>query len=691
MVELESIVKSYVGQDAFFGNPYVDLDEWRVGDFPRRYLHGGFEGTVTRFALSFPLPEVYEKRFIQFLSIGPEDQIDKEPYNIDVGGFGVAVRLGAYLVESNEGHFGAELEPGWSPAVSDPTIAAYRASAEVARFAAHAAAGIYGRPPQYGYVFGGGGAGQSVPICLENSSIWDGAVAFGAGGAPVKVSGMPTRHRSMLVDFAPGLNVQRLLGPELARVIDATDPGGTGDPFAGLDSHQREELATLYRLGFPFGAECMLDSPPQIKAWAGRADSMAVQDAEYFDSFWSKAGYLGHDRPELFEADLIDTKATVTRVLTASDLVVEPRTSLLVWFSTLAGATPDLPVAIAVEGIDGYRLGAGVSILTGKAAGRQLYCTGFVGDILSCDGAGAAGKLRVAGVAAGDEILIDNHHFLAYCYYHRHHAMREDPAYESLFVDGVPIYPQLRLPDDTASLGAVAQTGDFHGKLIWLDWNKSCLWPTSGRQYAAAVHRAQGPLVRDRFRMRWMDNAELKSASSIPALSVPVPTTRFVDWQVYEESLHDLIAWVERGIDPPGATPDYRGGIYGLAGNPTERVGVQPVVIARANGAARADVKTGEAVTLEVVAQVPAGAGYIVAADWDFDGAGTWPYRHQVIDGSSTHIHFTTTHAFEEPGTYFPAVRVTSHRHGEVGAAYRRISNLGRVRVVVNGSAGERV
>ncbi len=43
----------------------------------------------------------------------------------------------------------------------------------------------------------------------------------------------------------------------------------------------------------------------------------------------------------------------------------------------------------------------------------------------------------------------------------------------------------------------------------------------------------------------------------------------------------------------------------------------------------------------------------------------------------------TTSYAFSAPGTYFPALRVTSHRRGEMDNPHGRIQNLGRVRVVV--------
>jgi hypothetical protein len=107
------------------------------------------------------------------------------------------------------------------------------------------------------------------------------------------------------------------------------------------------------------------------------------------------------------------------------------------------------------------------------------------------------------------------------------------------------------------------------------------------------------------------------------------------------------------------------------------------VVAASANGAIRAEVEVGEPVTLGVVAEVPPDAGTVVSVEWDFDGLGTWPYRAAGIDGTQAVVELDVEHAYEKPGTYFPAVRVLSHRDGDVGATTRRIENIGRARVVV--------
>ena len=60
------------------------------------------------------------------------------------------------------------------------------------------------------------------------------------------------------------------------------------------------------------------------------------------------------------------------------------------------------------------------------------------------------------------------------------------------------------------------------------------------------------------------------------------------------------------------------------------------------------------------------------------------PSPRDGVDGSRASVRLETTHAFDTPGTYFPSVRVTAHRDGDVDAAHCRLLNLGRVRVVVS-------
>jgi hypothetical protein len=99
----------------------------------------------------------------------------------------------------------------------------------------------------------------------------------------------------------------------------------------------------------------------------------------------------------------------------------------------------------------------------------------------------------------------------------------------------------------------------------------------------------------------------------------------------------------------------------------------------------RAEVAVGEPVEFTAVIEVPSGAGTVVAAKWDFEGAGDYPITEQFDDTNSSFPRLTlkTSYTFSESGTYFPALRVTSQRQGNFKTRFARIHNLGRVRVVV--------
>src|ERR1039458_10427433 len=55
---------SYRVTDSHFGQPYVDLDEWREEPSPHRHVHGGFADCDTRFTFYFPKKEEWQGRLI---------------------------------------------------------------------------------------------------------------------------------------------------------------------------------------------------------------------------------------------------------------------------------------------------------------------------------------------------------------------------------------------------------------------------------------------------------------------------------------------------------------------------------------------------------------------------------------------------------------------------------------------------
>jgi hypothetical protein len=430
----------------------------------------------------------------------------------------------------------------------------------------------------------------------------------------------------------------------------------------------------------------------QTWLWASMAERMQREDAAYFQAFWSRPGYVGHDLPQLVERDILDLRVTVARTLLAKDIVQSREfqgseynqlRGLAGLFSGMQG-NAELAMAIELNDVPetGYRLGAGLKFLSGEAAGRQLYCISTGGKLFLCDGEGEASNLRFSGVRSGDQVHLDNRAFLAYCYYYRHHLL---PAaeYDCLRLNGRPIYEQHE-PLEMSPFMGVQHTGKFEGKLMWVHHtHDASLWPMQGIGMKNNVERVNGAeAAKKMFRLRWTENAE-----HVPPMMAASPanranTTWLINYQpVIEQCLADLAAWVEHGIEPTGTNFEIRDGAVILPSTAAKRGGIQPVVAVTANGGSRTEVGTGEWVNLQVHAEVPAGAGTIISVKWDFDGSGTYP-ESAPVDGKSADVTLATRHRFDRPGTYFVTALVESHRNGDVNATSRRIPNVASARVV---------
>ena len=214
----------------------------------------------------------------------------------------------------------------------------------------------------------------------------------------------------------------------------------------------------------------------------------------------------------------------------------------------------------------------------------------------------------------------------------------------------------------------------------------SCPW--QGDWYRSQVEAALGDGLDDHYRLWFVDHALHTSPVVAPDDPRPVRTTRVIPYVgVVQQALRDLSAWVEQGLAPPPSTTyEIDDGQVRVPATAAARRGIQPVVTLTANGRERADVAVGEPVELSVEIEVPSGAGVVVGAEWDLEGAGDFPVVEEFDDpaSSSTRKQVKTTYAFSAPGTYFPALRATVHRHGDYRSPFARVQNLGRVRVVVS-------
>lgn len=100
-----------VKQDPTYQKPYIDADEKRERrmqdgkKLPFRYIHGGFEGTGTKFVFCFPPAESFQGRFFQYLSPfpGPDEEMASLEKTGEDDKIAFCLLNGAYYVETNMG------------------------------------------------------------------------------------------------------------------------------------------------------------------------------------------------------------------------------------------------------------------------------------------------------------------------------------------------------------------------------------------------------------------------------------------------------------------------------------------------------------------------------------------------------------------------------------------------------------
>lgn len=660
--------------DSLFDRPYIDEDEWRDEPVRHRYVHGGFEGTDTRFAMYLPPAERYQGRFFQPLMPVSGTEFGAVSGALSrvagLGGYiGFCSDSGAYLVESNLGR----LTPFPGP---EPSIPMHRASAAVARYSRRVAAEMYGDHRPYGYVFGGSGGAFKTMTCVENHyDIWDGALPY--------VHSLPKAMPTLLIAPSHGI---RIIGERFADVVDALDPGGSGDMFATLDTEQRAALAELTRLGydpriwFDVGR---IAAQYQGGVWSMLVDMLVKADPDYFEDFWSVPGYLGADEGGSVAAARFCEDVAVARLVSRDEAVA---LGLRLPLSMLVEEWATAAVGLRIDGLrPGELTGTTLTFTSGRAEGRKLNVVDRAGDVIIV-GYGASSAEGLEGVAEGDFALLDNSVHLAAQTHHRHIVHPEFPQWDQFRVGGAPIYPQR--PRHMGEMPA-RQSGKFAGKMIVVNTlMDEAAVPISADYYRRLVAEHLGDRLDDHYRLWFIDNAMHTTPVVEPGDARPVRTTRVVGYLgVLQQGLRDLVAWVERDVAPPESTPyDLADGQVRVPRTAVERKGVQPVATLHADGRDRADVALGSTVTFVGTAEAPPRAGPIVLFEWDFDGSGEYAQERTWVGGGEGHLsraEQTVTHTFDEPGTFFPALRVTSQREGDPTALYGRIQNIARVRVVV--------
>lgn len=669
-------------KDSMFSKPFVDVDEWRDNPVRHRYIHGGFEGTQTRFSFYFPEKEFYLGHFFQYvtpvpdsenLSIGAEGEADK---------IGFSVSHGAYFIETNGG--GATYTYGSN---LDPLIGAYKANAASAQFSKVVAASLYGAHRTYGYIFGGsGGAYRTIGAIENNVGVWDGAVPY-VIGSPMAIPNM----------FTIRMHAMRILSDKFPQILDAVEPGGSGHMYAGLNDEQKAALEEATIMGFN-PESWYAHSTMGIHAFGVLYPGILMADPGYFKEFWTTPGYYGHDHPESFKNDRIQHEAKLAQTITLAEgqkmglpvaaMPGQARGTADQAWKNMEQKEQEIPVAVKLDSKmpEVQFLGGDLIIKTGEAAGQTIPLRTITDEVVVF---GAAGEDILSKLKVGDVVQVDNSNFLAAQTYHRHQVPKEGyPTWDQFRdTDGNPIYPQRPMvlgPMFAMGASGVLPNGNIKGKVIALEnlWDTEAL-PWQGDWYRQQVQKQLGEKTDDNFRLWYTDHA---NHGDFPVPGDPDYIVSYLG--VLQQALLDLSAWVEKGIEP-AATTNYKviNGQVIIPATANERAGIQPVVNVTINGGKRADISAGESVMLSALIEIPDGTGKLVYAAWDFDGSGQ--YRNIVdlskakITEDGSHIEITIKQKFTEKGTYFPALRVASQRNGDTETPFTRIHNLDRVRVVV--------
>jgi hypothetical protein len=662
--------------DQMFAEPYVDVDEWRDSPVRHRYVHGGFTGTETRFSIYLPPEELYQGRFFQHITPVPDSEHLAQHGRGEQDKIGFSVSSGAYFLETNGG--GASGSPGSSV---DPTIAAYRANAAAARYSRLVAAEMYGPHRAYGYAYGGSGGGYRTIGGAENTTgVWDGVVPY-VIGSPMAIPNM----------FTVRMHALRLLREQLDEIVDAVEPGGSGDMYAHLNEEERDALTEVTRMGFPprswFGHRTM-----GMHAFPVLYQGLVMADPTYFEEFWTQPGYLGFDPPASLARDRVRHHCVIVATisedeaqalgLSAGSLPGQARGGVdTAWRGS--GESSSVPVAVRLSSAPDVEVqGAELCVTSGVAAGARLILLSVAGDIARF---GPAPSATLVQLQPGDSVVVDNSGFLAAQTYHRHQMPEtaDYPVWDQFRnADGSPAYPQRPLvlgPLFAAAAAGTVQSGRFEGKMIVVEslLDREAL-PWQADWYRAKVHEHLGDELDDNFRLWFTDNA---LHGDDEAQESPTHTISYLG--VLQQALRDLSRWVEEGIAPPPSTTyEVVDGQVVVPADASRRRGIQPVVSLTVDGGVRADVAVGDVVTFRSTAQVPERAGAIVTVEWDFDGAGSFPVAESITVGEK--IETERRFSFAAPGLYFPTVRVAAHRSGDRTSPYARVQNLARVRVVVS-------
>ncbi|HWH97733.1 MAG TPA: PKD domain-containing protein [Pseudolysinimonas sp.] len=261
--------------DPLYAAPIIDAESDESSPAPHHRVSGHFEGTNIQFTIYLPPADAFEGRFFQYtypVVFAPATSTALA----DDRAIGFALASGGYAVQAGN----ASVALG------------YRHTAAAAKFAEQFAAEYYGWDQEiFGYLFGpSGGSFQTVGAAENTSEVWDGFMPL--------VLGTPMSNP---YDFTVRAAAALILSDKADQISDAVLPGGSGDPFAGLDAGEAAMLEELLAFGTPLqgweNPQYLLGLPGGLSGFLPPVGANA-----YVDAFWNAEGYLGTEDSPLGDA-----------------------------------------------------------------------------------------------------------------------------------------------------------------------------------------------------------------------------------------------------------------------------------------------------------------------------------------------------------------------------------------------------
>ena len=201
--------------------PFIDVDEQRTVVDPAtdatlnyRYVHGGFTDTDARFSFYFPTAGSVPGAVLpRHLSDGVARGRGRDTIVF-------ALTNGAYVVSSNNA----------GGVSASPALGGYRVNAAAAKFSrSDRTAGVWRGCARAGLSL------RRQRRCVPGASAaWRARRACGTARCPW-CPGRRTRSRASRVRWCSGCVCSAISSPA---IVDALEPGGSGDPYAGLSDEQ---------------------------------------------------------------------------------------------------------------------------------------------------------------------------------------------------------------------------------------------------------------------------------------------------------------------------------------------------------------------------------------------------------------------------------------------------------------------